>query len=95
MLTSAETSEEKYADENYDDVNNPELSATIYDLLCQHVEGEGLIVLKSNTDCNGFQPWMMLFNKYNPTTFARGLQLLTKVVNPGRIDNYNEGTRRE
>ena len=28
--------------------------------------------------------------KYNPTTFSRGLQLLSKVVNPGRLTKYSD-----
>ena len=71
MLAETEVSEERFhmigegnggLDDSLDE-RNPELSATIYDLQCQHVEGERLIVLKSNTDCNGFQSWMMLFSK--------------------------------
>ena len=57
MLAEAETSEEQFrlmseCDDGFNmslDERNPELSATIYDLLCQQVEGGGLIVLKSNT----------------------------------------------
>ena len=40
--------------------------------------------------CRGFEAWNRLFCKYNPTTFSRGLQLLTKVVNPGRLNNYSD-----
>jgi len=90
MLVEAETAEDRY-DVLGDDAENPELSGTLYDVLCQHVEGEGFMVLKSmSAERNGFEAWNKLFNKYNPTTFARGLQLLTKVVNPGRLKNYNE-----
>ena len=46
--------------------------------------------MKSVTDCNGFEAWQKLYKKYNPVTFARGLRLLTNVVNPGRIKNFNE-----
>ena len=90
MLVEAETAEDRY-DVLGDDAENSELSVALYDVLCQHVEGEGFMVLKSmSAERNGFGAWDELFNKYNPTTFARGLQLLTKVVNPGRLKNYNE-----
>ena len=90
MLIEAETSEGIYGGLG-DDVNNPELSGTLYDISRQHVEGGGFMILKSmSAERNGFEAWSKLFNKYNPTTFARGLQLLTKVVNPGRLKNYNE-----
>ena len=84
MLVEAETAEDRY-DVLGDDAENPELSGTLYDVLRQHVEGEWFMVLKSmSAACNGFEAWNKLFSKYNPTTFARGLQLLTKVVNPGK-----------
>ena len=84
MLTSAEVAEDTYDLENKDDHDNPELSGTMYDILCQHVDGEGFLVLKAMSGaCKGFEAWNKLFCKYNPTTFARGLQLLTKVVIQG------------
>ena len=84
MLTSAEVAEDTYDLENKDDHDNPELSGTMYDILCQHVDGEGFLVLKAMSGArNGFEAWNKLFCKYNPTTFARGLQLLTKVVIQG------------
>ena len=89
MLIDAEEAEDTY--DGIDDSENPELSGTLYDILCQHVAGEGFLVLKSmSAACNGFEAWNKLFSKYNPTTFARGLQLLTKVVNPGRLKKYND-----
>jgi len=92
MLTSAEVAEDTYDLENKDDHDNPELSGTMYDILCQHVDGEGFSVLKAmSSACRGFEAWNRLVCKYNPTTkFSRGLQLLTKVVNPGRLNNYSD-----
>ena len=99
MLIESETSEDSFDPvdhaargpvRGYEDAN-PELSGTLYDILCQHVEGEGFMILKSvAARRSGFEAWNKLFNKYNPTTFSRGLQLLTKVANPGRLKNYNE-----
>ena len=64
MLIGAEVAEDTYDLENSDDSDNPELSGTIYDILCQHVEGEGFLVLKSmSAACNGFEAWSKLFCK--------------------------------
>ena len=53
MLVDAEVAEDTYDD--LVDSDNPELSGTLYDILCQHVEGEGFLVLKSmSAACNGF-----------------------------------------
>ena len=60
----------------------PEMSATLYDILCQHVDGEALMVMKAVKDCNGLAAWQALCRKYNPVTFARRLRLLTNVVMP-------------
>ena len=38
-----------------------ETSATLYDILCQHVEGDALVIMKSVRDCNGFAAWQALF----------------------------------
>ena len=64
----------------------------MYDILCQQVEGgEGFLILKAmSSSGHGFEAWNKLYCKYNPTTFSRGLQLLTKVVNPGRLKNYGD-----
>ena len=58
MLVEAETAEDRY-DVLGDDAENPELSGTLYDVLCQHVEGEGFMVLKSmSAERNGFEAWI-------------------------------------
>ena len=62
MLIDAEVAEDTY--DGIDDSENPELSGTLYDILCQHVEGEGFLVLKSmSAACNGFEAWNKLFCK--------------------------------
>ena len=75
-----------------DDTDYPLLSGQMYDILCQQVEGgEGFLILKAMTStAHGFEAWNRLYCKYNPTTFSRGLQLLTKVVNPGRLTKYSD-----
>ena len=51
MLVEAETAEDRY-DILGDDAENPELSGTLYDVLCQHVEGR---VHGSEIDVGGVQ----------------------------------------
>jgi len=91
MLEAASCSEAELADNHpLIDAENAAESATLYDLLCQHVEGEGLMVLKANVKCEGLHCWNMLYNRYNPASFSRGLQLLTNIVNPGKIKEYKD-----
>ena len=49
-----ECSEEEFKEKYWAaGANNEQDSATLYDLLCQHVEGEGLMVLKANQGREG------------------------------------------
>jgi len=91
MLLRAERDAAEYDLENKDDNDYPLLSGQMYDILCQQVDGEGFLILKAMSSTgHGFEAWNKLYCKYNPTTFSRGLQLLTKVVNPGRLKNYGD-----
>ena len=91
MLEAVSCSEAELADNHpLIDAGNATEPATLYDLLCQHVEGEGLMVLKANVKCEGFHCWNMLYNRYNPTSFSRGSQLLAKIANPRRIKHYKD-----
>ena len=67
-----------------------ETSACLFDILCQHVEGEALTIIKSVTGYHGFEAWRRLHRKYSPRTLARRLRLLMAVVNPGKIKNMGE-----
>ena len=87
-MTRAESAETMGSDEGFG--VPPEMSATLYDILCQHVDGEALMVMKAVRDCNGLSAWQALFRKYNPVTCARRLRLLTHVVMPGKIKNCSE-----
>ena len=91
LLLRAERDSAEY-DQCHDDSDYPLLSGQMYDILCQQVEGgEGFLILKAmSSSGHGFEAWNKLYCKYNPTTFSRGLQLLTKVVNPGRLKNYGD-----
>ena len=48
------------------------------------------MVLKANMRRQGFHCWNTLYNRYKPASFTRGLQLLTKIVNPGKIKEYKD-----
>ena len=91
LLLRAEVDHDTY-ETNHDDVDYELLSGQMYDILCQQVEGgEGFLILKAMTaTAHGFEAWNKLYCKYNPTTFSRGLQLLSKVVNPGRLSKYSD-----
>ena len=89
MLLRAETADAaEYHLDNNDVRDYPLLSGKMYDILCQQVDGDGFLILKAMSSTgHGFEAWNKLYCKYNPTAFSRGLQLLTKVVNPGRLKN--------
>ena len=91
-LEQASCSETELADKHpLIDEDTETVSAILYDLLCQHVEGDGMMVLKADSNKRrGFHCWNMLYNKYNPASFTRGLQLLTKIVNPGKVKEYKD-----
>ena len=83
MLLRAEVTEDTYKEID-DDIHQPLLSGKMYDVLCQQVDGEGFLILKAMSSTgNGFEAWGKLYCKYNPTTFSRGLQLLTKLLTQG------------
>ena len=65
MLGKSSVPKEKFDEYNENqhegvgiDGDNLQESATVYDLLCQHIEGEGLQDLKSSqVKCEGFRCW--------------------------------------
>jgi len=82
--------QETVVDDDLDVNVSKETSATFFDILCQHVEGEALMVIKSVEGFHGFEAWRRLHRKYSPRTLARRLRLLMAVVNPGRVKNAGE-----
>jgi len=94
-MTRVEGSEEIINDEEPDidlgGVNaSMETSACLFDILCQHVEGDALVIIKSVVGYHGFEAWRRLHRKYSPRTLARRLRLLMAVVNPGKMKNVGE-----
>ena len=94
-MTRVEGSEEIINDEELDvdlgGVNaSMETSACLFDILCQHVEGDALVIIKSVVGYHGFEAWRRLHRKYSPRTLARRLRLLMAVVNPGKMKSVGE-----
>jgi len=94
-MTRVEGSDEIINDEEPDidlgGVNaSMETSACLFDILCQHVEGDALVIIKSVVGYHGFEAWRRLHRKYSPRTLARRLRLLMAVVNPGKMKNVGE-----
>jgi hypothetical protein len=82
MLIQIEEMNDIIVDENDIDPDKDfpgieERSAEVYDVLCQHMTGEPMMILRSVKDMHGFAAWQRLFRKYNPRTMAKG----TKDVN--------------
>ena len=65
-------------------------SAELYDVLCQFCTGEALMVVRSASDMEGITAWQKLFKKYNPRTMARGLRMLSEVVNPPKAKDLSD-----
>ena len=65
-------------------------SAELYDILCEHCDGEALMIVRQVEEMCGIQAWQKLHHKYNPKTMARGLRMLSEAVNPPRAKNLAE-----
>ena len=89
-MIKAEGSETVVDDDDIEVNVSEETSACLFDILCQHVEGEALMVIKSFSGFHGLEAWRRLHRKYSPRTLARRLRLLMAVVNPGKIKNMGE-----
>ena len=96
-MTRVEGSEEVVDDDALPEnggVNaSQETSACLFDILCQHVEGEALMIIKSVAGYHGFEAWRRLHRKYSPRTLARRLRLLMAVVNPGKMKSVGRSSR--
>ena len=57
-------------------------SAELYDILCERCDGEALTIIRQVNDMEEIRAWPRLFQRYNPRTMARGLRMLSEVVNP-------------
>ena len=65
-------------------------SAELYDILCERCDGEALMIVRQVGDMEGIKAWQKLFHRYNPRTMARGLRMLSEVVNPQKAKSLTE-----
>ena len=60
-------------------------STMLYNRLITHLEGAALIIHQTVPQECGYEVWRLLSKRYNPMTPMRGIQLMLKVMNPGKI----------
>ena len=63
----------------------PEISTMVYNRIIHHLEGPPLTIHQGVGDENGLEVWRLLNKRYSPVTPMRGIQLMLKVMNPGKI----------
>ena len=56
-----------------EDQTDESKSAELYDVLCGILAGEGLTILRSLSDMDGFIAWKRLYQRFNPTNPAKAL----------------------
>ena len=65
-------------------------AAMIYNRLIQHLGGAALTIHQSVPEENGFEVWRILERRFNPLTPMRGLQLMLRVMVPGKIKKVQD-----
>merc|ERR1711873_400618 len=48
------------------------------------------MIVRQVNDMEGIRAWQKLFHRYNPRTMARGLRMLSEVVNPQKAKSLTE-----
>ena len=81
--------------ENVDQVfqGQPEckdLSSHWYFVLAQRTEGEAFDIVKNVPDSNGAAAWQKLLRRYDGKSMGKQVQLLRRVVNPGRVKKMGD-----
>ena len=66
------------------------VSAELYDILCQVVQGEALSVMRSVEDMKGFMAWAKIYKKFNPKTLARAIRPIGMVTNPPKVKDLKD-----
>ena len=69
----------------YEGVSMENISAELYDLLCQACTGDALSCIRSVDDMRGLTAWHRLYKKYNPKTMARAIRLVGAVTHPPKV----------
>ena len=84
---------ERATDEFREDVVDPQfeglrmenVSAELYDLLCQACTEDALSCIRAVEDMRGLTAWQRLYKKYNPRTMARAIRLVAAVTHPPKV----------
>ncbi len=83
LKTAEEQSQEIFAADLDDD--EVEVAAAIYNRLMMLATGAAFTIHQSVADENGLEVWRRLNTRYNRQTPMRGLQLMLKVMVPGKV----------
>ena len=75
--------EEVIADEFGEDAG-AKYATAVYNRLIHHLKGPALTIHQGVVNENGLEAWRALTKRYNPMTPMRGLELMLKVVVPGK-----------
>ena len=68
-----------------DDEEGLKYSTQIYNRILHHLSGAPLVTHQAVGKENGLEVWRRLSSRYNPMTPMRGVQLMLKVMAPGKI----------
>ena len=90
LMSKAEHMNDQEVAELEKDIDVQQTSGELFDILCQYVSGDALVVVKSAPDCEGLLAWLRLHRKYSPRTLARGVKLLSEIVSPARASELKD-----
>ena len=90
LMTIWESREEEIEEAENTSREFRQRSAELYDILCERCDGEALMIVRQVGDMEGIKAWQKLFHRYNPRTMARGLRMLSEVVNPQKAKSLTE-----
>ena len=94
-LTWAEASEDEITIDQKLGADGVRRVAVIYNWLIQHLGSIALTIHQSVLEENGFEVWRTLERRFNPLTPVRGLQLMFRVMVPGKIKRAGLPNARE
>jgi hypothetical protein len=57
----------------------------VYNRLIPYLSGGALAIHQSVPEECGHEVWRLLHKRFNPTTPMRGIQMMLRVMNPGRV----------
>jgi hypothetical protein len=62
----------------------------LYNRLIVHLGDGALVIHQTVPEENGYEVWRLLHKRYNPMTPMRGIQLMLKVMNPGKVQKNQD-----